>query len=276
MRAIALAEERRTHDQLTLYRQRLQAADPQGAAADMNATATQSVAGFEAEALAAKSALQNIRSNVRARQAALESFKEANYLHRPPMPPVNHALAGGFIGVFFLLETAPNAILFGSGDELGVIGGYTIAIVFSILNLFFGFSVGRWGFTNLQHAKQWRKFMGAAIVVMCMGAAIVDNLAVALLREHVAVTHDTALSLRLALANFLAHEFAINDTMSIGLACLGLIFSFFAGLAGYKWEDPYPAYTQISGHLDTADKAWTKAVERRLTPPGRGTKKTCR
>jgi hypothetical protein len=265
MRAIALAEERRTHDQLTLYQQRLQAADPQGSAADMNATATQSIAGFEAEVLAAKSALQKVRNNVRARQAAFDKFKEANHLDRPPAPPVNHALARGIIAVFFAIETAPNAILFGSGDELGVIGGYTIAIVFSILNLFFGYSVGRWGFTNLQHIKSWRKLMGAAIVLLCIFFAVVDNLAVALVREHVAMTHDTTLSLRLALDNLRAHEFAINDTMSIGLACLGLIFSFLSGLAGYKWEDPYPGYTQVSGHLDAADKAWTKAVEQRLT-----------
>ena len=181
------------------------------------------------------------------------------------MPPVNHALASGLIAVFFLFETAPNAVLFGSGDELGIMGGYTIAIVFSLINLFFGYAVGRWGFTNLQHVKLWRKYLGAGIVLLCIFGALVDNLTVALVREHVGVTHDTIVSLRLALANIREYKFAISDAMSIGLACIGLIFSFFSGLAGYKWEDPYPGYTQVSSHLDSAEKAWTKAVEQRLT-----------
>lgn len=265
MRAVAISEERRTHDQLTLYQQRLQAADPHGTAADMNAIATQAVSGFEAEALAAKSALEVKWRGVEERKVALQTFKTENRLTRPAKAPKNHVFAFGMLAVFFLIETAPNAVLFGAGDEMGYLGGYTIAIVFSILNLFFGFAVGRWGLTNLQHVKLWRRYMGAIVVFVSALSALTDNIAVALVRQHVGESLDSVQALRQAFQDIRSIHVPIDDALSIALACLGLVFSFFSGRAGYGWEDPYPGYTEITEELHNAEKAWTKAVEQRLT-----------
>lgn len=265
IRAYAIAEESRTHEQLIHYGQRLQSADPRGVAADMRATATQAVTQFEAEALAAKSELETARTELEERKAALRTFQSQNNLTRPVAPPKNHILLGALLLVLFLFETAPNAVLFGAGDEAGVLGGYAYAILFSILNIAMGFVAGRYGWTNTLHKNPLRRAVGAIIgaFLVCLIGAL--NLMVAHFRELIEAGFDTSHAAQRALALLALHPFELNDVVSICLAAMGVLFAFIAMGDGFAWEDPYPGYTAMAKHRAEAERAWSKLVEERLT-----------
>lgn len=265
IRTHALDEERRTYEQLSLYEQRLQAADPYGAAAEMRATATQSVAQFEAEALAAKSELEHgYRKLLDARQA-LRAFRERNDLARPAAPPKNHVLMFGILFLLFLIETAPNAIMLGGGDELGVLGGYMIAIVYSFLNLSIGWGAGYFCWRNVGHRQHWRKALGLTASLLFFAVVAFLNLLVAHIRQEVgagATTKEAALASWDAITT---HPFALHDSMAMGLAAMGIVFSLIASFDGLFWEDPYPGYSSRARQAEDEERKWTKLVEERLT-----------
>lgn len=265
IRAYALAEEKRTHEQLTLYEQRLQSADPHGAAADMRAAAIASIGQFEAEWLPAKSELEQARRDLIERREAVHAFREANRLDRPVNPATNHAWLGGILAVLFLIETAPNAILFSAGDELGVIGGYAIAVVFSFLNLAFGFMAGHWGCTNALHVRHHRKIVGIAFTLTMVVAVVALNLLVAHYRELVGGGASTAEAARQSWTAVMSHPFTLSDSLSVGLAAMGGLFSIVALAEGFLWQDPYPGYSAVTHNLLMSERQWTRLLEERLS-----------
>lgn len=265
IRTLALSEEKRTFDQISDYERQLQAADPSGAAAEMRATAIQSVAQFEAEALAAKSELERARLAVTDCARAVENFRASNRIERPVRPPKNHVWAIGLLAVLFLIETAPNAVLLGNGDDQGVLGGYAIAIVFSALNLAFGFVAGFLGWTNALHRNVSRKLLGIVVALALLAMTLYLNVLVAHVRELVTSGLDTNRALQAAWLLPKAHLLDFHDALSVGLACLGVLFSMVALREGFVWLDPYPGYSAVSQHLAAAQKAWEQSVEQRLT-----------
>jgi hypothetical protein len=265
IRAYALEEEARTHEQLIHYGQRLQAADPRGIAADMRAIAIESVAKFDAEALAAKSELESARAELEERKQDLRDFKVQNRLQRPVTPPKNHILMGGLLAVLFLIETAPNAVLFGAGDEAGVLGGYAIAIVFSFLNLAFGYAAGRYCWTNTLHRNPLRKALGVILGTILVGLIAGLNLLVAHFREFTGAGIDTSRAAQRAWELLVDHPFGLNDALSIGLATMGVLFALIAMADGFAWNDPYPGYSAIANYRAEAERAWSRLVDERLS-----------
>jgi hypothetical protein len=265
IRTLALSEEKRTFDQISHYEQQLQAADPSGAAAEMRATAIQSVAQFEAEALAARSELERARLAVAECALAVQEFRARNRIERPVQPRKNHIWAFALLSVLFLIETAPNAILLGNGDDQGVLGGYAIAIIFSALNLAFGFIAGLLGWTNVLHRQIWRKIFGAVLALALLAMTLYLNVLVAHVRELVTAGQNTNEALRSAWMLPIAHLLDFHDALSVGLACLGMIFSLIALREGFAWQDPYPGYSAVAQHLAEVQETWERSVEQRLT-----------
>jgi len=264
IRSYALNEETRAHEQLSHYEQRLQSADPHGAASEMRAIATQAVQQFDAEVLAAQTELERAWSTVAERQAALAQFRARNDLTAPPQPPINGVFGGGLIAVLFLAETLPNAFLLGAGDEQGSLGGWVISGVFSLLNLFFGFAAGRFGWTNARHRNTVRKAGGLALALGLLTAVVFLNAGVAHVRELVSAGIDTNTALQRAWDIPLASWFIFHDTLSMALAGLGIVFSLIVMIDGYKWQDPYPGYAAMARHLKEAETDWTKRLQVRL------------
>lgn len=265
IRTLALSEEKRTNDQIALYQTRLQAADPTGAASEMRAVARQSVAEFEAEAAAATSELERARIDVVEHRLALNDFRKSNGLTRPARAPGNHVLMAGILAVLFLLETGPNAVMFGAGDELGILGGYAIAIVFSVLNLGCGFSAGYFGWTNSIHVRVWRKIAGSALAVALLALVVFINCLVAHLREKVNEGMPTNEAGRAAWVTMFQHPFSIHDSFSAGLAGVGVLFAIAAMIEGYRWTDSYPGYWARTRSLQSAEERWGRSLEERLT-----------
>ncbi len=265
IRTQALAEEKRTNDQMSLYEQRLHAADPRATASEMNATATQSVAQFEAEALAAMMELERAQRGVKEARDALQAFRAENRLERPASLSRNHWLMSGFLAVMFLTETGPNAVLFGAGDELGVLGGFVIAIVFSFLNLAIGFMSGLFSLPNLFHRNLLRRLAGGILGLIAFAVVLALNLLVAHFRAEVGDGATTAVATRDSFDNVLQHPLELHDTLSIGLGVVGVIFSLIATAEGLAWRDRYPGYTAATRHLTVAEHEWTRIVGERLT-----------
>lgn len=262
IRTYALSEERRTYAQIMLYDQRLQSADPLGAAADMRTIATQSVNQFEAEIVAAKNDLRVSNEAVQARRAAVKGFQLENGITRPVDLPRSHWVLGGVLLVLFLIESLPNALLFSAGAEEGILGGYAIAVIASALNIGGSFIAGLFAWRNAIHKNPYRRGLGLAFGLVWIAFVILLNLTVAHFRDAVSagLTTDAA---GLYVTQQLI-EFNIRDIISAALAIVGIAFAAIAALEGYYWIDPYPGYTKVSRALSRAENSWSAKVEQRL------------
>ncbi len=265
IRSYALDEEKRTNEQLGLYDQRLQAADPHGTASDMRAIATQSVVQFEAEALAARVELEEASKLVQEHELAVDRFRSDNLLTRPADLPKGHVLKAGLLGVLFFLETFPNAFALMHGDDGGLLGAYSIAIIFSILNLAAGFIIGKFALTNVWHVRRWRQLVGVLIAIALTLFVIALNLMLAHLRDAVTNGHSTTEAALIAFNSTLVSPLSIGDAVSFGLACFGILCALIAMLDGFYWTDRYPGYARVTHSLSVVNARLGRLVEERLS-----------
>lgn len=265
VRAYAIDDARRTDEQIALYDQRLGSTAQRGVASDMRATAAQAVAAFEIEVLAARGELEQMCKERNDRREALANFRARNKLDRPPEPPKDHYLLSVVLLGLFCIETLPNAVFFSAGDELGILGGYTVAIVFSFLNIGSGFLGGYVGWTNSQHRRIFRRLAGWVLGLAAIMFVILINLLVAHMREAASDGLLTSQAALRAWETLRTHPLAVRDALSFGLAATGCIFGLFAMAKGFGWRDPYPGYAKVAEHLASAERRWNELIEERLS-----------
>lgn len=175
------------------------------------------------------------------RQKDLENFRQENNLNREPYPSTKPqmVLTSCIISLLFLIETFANTAFLAKGNELGLIGAYTEAIVISFLNLFFAFMLGR-GVTNLNHIRRKRKFGGAVCAVLFLLLAIFFNLFVAHYREATGTVLDQGGVI--AINSFWENPFGLKEFQSWMLFGMGCAFATYSFYKGITWDDYYPRY----------------------------------
>ena len=111
-------------------------------------------------------------------------FQKENDLHRDASRHGKgyEVLGVGIIAVLFLIETLGNASFLAKGNELGLFGAYTEAIVISFANLGIAFLLGRL-ITNCHHVSWNRKSAGILAAIAFVAFAFFFNLMVAHYRE---------------------------------------------------------------------------------------------
>ena len=175
----------------------------------------------------------------------LKSFQQKNNLHRDASKHKDGywMLLIGIIAVLFLIETLGNASFLSKGNELGLFGAYTEAIVISFANLGIAFLLGRL-ITNCHHVDWNRKSAGILAAIAFVVFAFFFNLMVAHYREITGTVLDEGG--QLAMSAFRENPLGLRDFQSWMLFCMGFLFAIISFIDGIKWVgDSYPGYKKV-------------------------------
>jgi hypothetical protein len=266
IRTMASDDQGRTYDQVATYEQRLRAADIGGASADMRVLARQAETDMESALLAIKGDLKVARREVIERERALAKFKADNDLDRPARPAhgILKIVFVAILLVLFAIETLPNAVILGEGEELGIVGGYTVAIIFSAVNLCMGFGSSRFGWANAIHKNFLRKVGGSILALSLLCGVLLINLALAHYRAAIESGMTASQAASAVVPMMVNSPFVISDIKSVIMVVLGVIFALVAMLEGWFWSEPYPHYGAISKYLRDAQDHFHGLVEAKL------------
>ncbi len=198
--------------------------------------------------------VENAKTNLRSKKRALKiaedrltKFQKDNDLYREAIKQNSGAykfFASGIIALLFLIETLGNASFLAKGNELGLFGAYTEAIVISFANLGVAFLLGRRLITYCHHIDWRRKSVGILAAVAFVVFAFFFNLMVAHYREITGTVLDEGG--QLAMSAFRENPLGLRDFQSWMLFCMGFLFAIISFIDGIKLAgDPYPGYSKV-------------------------------
>jgi hypothetical protein len=188
--------------------------------------------------------LESFRNDAREAEEDLLRFKQANGLRRAATYPESNTMALGIIILCLALESIANSFFFAEGSNLGFVGGWSIAITISAVNILFGFLVGKFVVPFKNHISEFKKYSAYTAFVTFTSISILMNLGVAHYRDAIGVNPDNAdiLTIELFSQNF----WVLSGASSWLLFFIGFMFYILAFYKGYNWDDHYPGYGRES------------------------------
>lgn len=184
--------------------------------------------------------LQNVRDSHGERMR----FRESHDLQRPVDEPSSVLLHWGIIAVLSMIEVGFNSFFFAVGLETGLLGGAIEAILFALPNIGLGLFVGRYLYPLMNHVSAVKRCVSAIGFIAHLVAVTIFNVAVAHYRIALQgpTPEDAA---HLAVQTLMSQPFLISDLHSLLLIGVGIMFSLFAAMDGYRMQDPYPGYSRV-------------------------------
>ena len=230
---------------LRTYKDRIAALGFEQKMFEFDMTARTALSDFKARVHQGHDELFQLRRDVGRIEIELERFRQQNRLERMAHYPDAHLWHWGVIAVIVLVESVLNGIFLARGDELGLIGGVTQALVIALINVGIGLMAGWFCLPQLVYRAWWRKIAGGVFAIGLVGFALVFNLAVAHYRDALGgPMPDDAM--RTAWTSFVHDPLGVADIQSWLLFILGLAFWIIALLDGWKMDDPYPGYGRLA------------------------------
>ena len=239
-------------------------------AGDLESSARKAATEFreveQSELQALKASLQEFER----RRRDFFDFKHRNGLDREPdyLSPRTTAIFIAVLVLIFLVESALNGAFLAIGSEGGLIGGWGLALGFSVVNLVlpvlaFG-PVSRY----VSHIKVLLKAVGVVAILGWIASALVLNLGLAHFRDASADLSENIGAE--ALSRFQASPLGLHDAESWLLFVLGFFFSGVAFFEGRKlFGDSYPGYSRKHRTMETAradyDDLWQDVVDQLRT-----------
>jgi len=192
-------------------------------------------------------------SQVKSLKQEVKEFKAHNQLTRDASYPDSllwyYFILLALIGV----ESIINGTLFQSGSTAGYLGGVSIAVLISGVNVVHGYLIGAyWGkqaFSIHQPLKAIG-YLGFASWAFLTG---IFNLVVG----HVRALYETGVydnAFTLGVEAFVAGPFSLVDFNSWMLVFIGVLFSIIALFDGLNVDDKYPGYGSITRKLREAEQ----------------------
>ncbi len=191
--------------------------------------------------------LKHLKTDLDAIRQEFHHFQAQHHLQRTPHYPDSQLLYIAIALVFWLLESIGNGYFFAEGSELGLLGGIGQAIIIAAINISSAFLLMGWLFRYKNHravGKQIAAYLGFIIYLLC---TLGFNLLVAHYREFFALQPEAAGNL--AVQRFIESPWHLSEFNSWILFVMGLLFSVFAFIDGYKREDAYPGYGKLHRRL---------------------------
>jgi hypothetical protein len=174
----------------------------------------------------------------------LDNFRASNKLTRGCRIPEGHITHIRIVLLVLLVDTLANGYLLSSQDEFGWLGGMLQAIIVAGLNVSLGFAAGRIALPNIVHQSMLRRIGGLAVLAIILCLILGLNLSFAHYRDLSVL--GTANPGERALSDVLTTPMVLHDVKSWWLACIGVLFAFVSLLDGFKWDDPYPGYGELT------------------------------
>lgn len=193
-----------------------------------------------------------------------DAFRIAHGLQRAARKPGSRFLTVSLLALFIALESAFNGIFFAEGSEFGLIGGISLALGISVVNVVvFGFVLGL-GPARWQHHRSIAlRLVAWALLAAGLGLVLSSNVFIAHYRDAFE-RFGEAVPLSTVWQNLVAGPFDLDRLQSWLLFFLGL---FFAGLGfwkGYGFDDPYPGYGRIARRFHEAEQRYLETRHQRL------------
>ena len=189
-------------------------------------------------------AIRAANSKVKSRKAELNEFKERNQLTRDASYP-DSSLWYIFLLIFLVaVESIINGIMFQKGSASGYLGGVSIAVLISLINVALGFLVGAswgklsWSIHQVQKIVGYFGFAIWGIFTICF------NLSVGHIRT-IFEKGGSAPGVEIwteGFINFLNSPFGLVDFFSWLLVIIGSLFALIALFDGIRFDDKYPWY----------------------------------
>ena len=195
--------------------------------------------------------LEYLAANKRVIEDDLLRFKKENELKRAAQYPVSGSLTISLLLLAIVIESAMNGIFFANGNDLGLLGGITIALGISLLNVIPSFFLGKIAFTQIFHINRLRVYIGILGLIVASVFAFLLNFMVAHYRE--ALIHSPDDASIVAVESLKNSIVGINDAESWLLCVLGIVFFVFAFYKGIKSDDIYPGFGKKDRNLRDAE-----------------------
>jgi hypothetical protein len=194
--------------------------------------------------------------------AAFNRFKAQNKLDRPAKYPASHAPHITVLAFLVVLEAILNSTLLASGNQLGMTGGFLVAIAISLFSVFVGFLAGRIAGPRFAHIESrerlsaWLATFGWLLIMFSF------QLLFAHYRDIAETSKDAAKAAAEAMGHMTASPFQLKFEGVI-LFALGLAFSVIAYIDGLTWDDRYLAYSDVDRDMKK-HQAQREDVRRRI------------
>jgi hypothetical protein len=259
---LSIAHERFARH-MRAYGERQATLQVHGKFAQLETQAAATRADFAAHVGTGKDLIWKLARDVERRNKELDAFRSENKLRREPQMPESKLLYWGVISILVLIESLLNGQLLARGVELGILGGITQALIIAILNVGFGYTAGRYLFTNVNHAHTRRKIGGYASIILWMFIAFAFNLLVAHYRAALGGTNPSEAE-KVAISTFTSAPFSISEISGWLLFFLGCSFSLIAAVDGWNMDDPYPGYGHLAQRFDLSLEDYTSQKQELL------------
>ena len=158
-----------------------------------------------------------------------------------------------FLVVCIILETGFNGSFLAEGSEQGLVGGVTVALGFSFLNIGVA-TLAAFLVKNFRHCSIFRKLIGIITFPLYLGLAGLLNLTLGHYRE---TSQDMFGGAGKEVIRRLAEApFHLNDIQSWILTGVGISFSIGAFIDASTIGDPYLGYSGVERRLQKSREAY--------------------
>lgn len=244
-------------DQLQVFSQRLTNLDFQGQFSEIELSNANAVSSFKAEVVKGKAELHDLRQKLSDATRSYNAFKTKHKITRAPQVASNHLLVLKYaiLVAIFVFEFIGNGYFLAKGNELGMVGGFTQAMLFAFVNIGFTLFFALICVRRIYLPSIFQKMIGVLSIGIYAVFAISLNLFLAHYREVSGTTFEEAG--RAALAQALANPVGLQDIESWLLFASGLLFSLIAFIDGWSLTDPYPGLAKSYKQMLNARAEYT-------------------
>ena len=152
---------------------------------------------------------------------------------------------GSILFAIAVAESILNASLLAQGNQLGLLGGWTEAVLISLINAGFLAAFSAALFRQTVHVSGTKRWFGRLGLLVLLVAAVVFNLILAHYRN--ALSGDTPESAAsIAWITFTSDPLALGDVRSLMLFLIGLSVWLFSTYEWLKMDDIYPGFGAVS------------------------------
>ena len=214
---------------------------------DLDALVTQRCQDLQAKADQSVSDLDGKRADYEEAARDLKNFRQRHRLSRVAHFPSSQLAHWLWVPVAMIMESFAGANLLGSVSQGGVIEGWMVAVVLTVVNVLLGIWAGRaWRFT----CYEWGfvKLLAYAQGALCAAAALVWNDVAGHVRDIYVLAENTgeleALDEAFATAwrTMIERPLPWESLPSAGLAVVGIAVFVLTAYKSYTADDPFPGY----------------------------------
>jgi Skp family chaperone for outer membrane proteins len=260
------AAQKRAYDelqaQLATFHERLTDLDFESRFGAIEEVAHGGLADLKAEQQMALDDLHGLRKDLAEAETSLAEFKKEHKLRRPAE---KKSALGQFvkllvIGLLVVGELVANGYFLSGGNELGLIGGFVEALLFSALNVGVAIFVALVLLPNLYHRNFFRKLFGVIALFAFFAWAAGLNLGLAHYREAAGTREPTIAFTEQArdavVERLLTRPLELDQFESWLLFAIGVLFALVALIDGLSLVDRYPGYQKFADTMRKARQAY--------------------